>query len=221
MKKKSQKAIEIPIEDLIKNAHMKTLEASRKFWNTLLYTFFVWFCFVQLFGIAVWYMSDVSKLEISETAAEYIRIVRFSPHLLGFALLCAVALKLFRMAANRRDTLSVLSIAFASLAALLIFADRMTGCFTSVYINGVAEQMDVIQSWLISVCGMLSVVIFFRLFPDTQRNSKWAISLILCIVSAFVLSAIPFTPAEVLIVFPLGWLVCQSRKLLVDFTTSE
>lgn len=200
---------------------MKTLKTTRKFWNTSFYTFFVWFCFVQLFGIAVWYMGDVSKLEISETVAGYIRIVKFSPHLLGFALLCAIALKLFRMAANRRDTLSVLSIAFSSLSVLLIFADRMTGCFTSVAINGVAEQMDVIQSWLISICGMLSVVIVFRLFPDTQRNSKWAISLIICIVSAFVLSVIPFAPTQVLIVFPLGWLVCQSRKLLVDFTTAE
>ena len=200
---------------------MKTFETSKNFWNTSFYTFFVWFCFVQLFGIVVWYMGDASKLEISETAIEYIRIVRFSPHLLGFALLCAVALKLFRMATNRRDTLSVLSIAFAFLSALLIFADRMTGCFTSVYINGVAEQMDVIQSWLISVYGMLSVVIVFRLFPDTQRNSKWAISLITCIVSAFVLSVIPFAPTEALIAFPLGWLVCQSRKLLVDFTTAE
>lgn len=200
---------------------MKTLKTTRKFWNTSFYTFLVWFCFVQLFGLVIWYMGDVSKLEISETVATYIRIVRFSPHLLGFALLCAVALKLFRMATNRRDTLSVLSIAFASLSVFLIFADRMTGCFTSVYINGVGRQMDVIQSWLISVCGMLSVVIVFRLFPDTQRNSKWAISLILCIVSAFVLSVIPFAPAEALIVFPFGWLICQSQKLLVDFTTAE
>lgn len=200
---------------------MKTLETSGKFWNIAFHTFFVLFCFMQLFGIVVWYMSDVSKLEISETAATYIRIVRFSPHLLGFALLCAVALKLFRMAANRQDTLSALSIVFSILSALLILADRTTGCFASVSINGVAGQMDVIQSWLISVGGMISVVIVFRLFPDTQRNSKWALSLILCIVSAFVLSVIPFAPAEVLMVFPLGWLVCQSRKLLVDFTITE
>lgn len=200
---------------------MKTLGTSGKFWDISFNTFFVWFCFVQMFGIAVWYLGDVSKLETSETIAGYIRVVRSSPHLLGFALLCAVALKLSRMAANRRDTLSALSIAFAFLSAFLIFADRMTGCFTSVCINGVAGQMDVIQSWLISVCGMLSVVTVFRLFPDAQRNSEWAFSLILCIVSAFVLSVIPFAPAEALIVFPLGWLIRQSRKLLVGFTTAE
>ena len=201
---------------------MKTSETSRKFWNISFNTFLVWFCFVQLFGIVVWYLGDVSKLEIGETMAGCIRVIKFSPHLFGFVLLCGVALKLFRMAVNMKDTLSALLIVFSSLSVMLIFADRMTGCFTSVYINGVARQMDVIQSWSISICGMLSILLAFRLFPDTRRNSEWALSLIICIVSAFVLSVIPLAaPAEALIVFPLGWLVCQSRKLFVDFATAE
>lgn len=201
---------------------MKMLGTPRTFWNISFNTFFVWFCFVQLFGIVVWYLGDVSKLEIGESMAGCIRIVKLSAHLFGFALLCGVALKLFRIAVNMKDTLSALLIVFSSLSIILIFVDRMTGCFTSVYINGVARQMDVIQSWLISVCGMLSILLAFRLFPDTRRNSIWALSLIICIVSAFVLSVVaPATPAKALIVFPLGWLVCQSRKLLVDFAIIE
>ena len=91
-----------------------------------------------------------------------IRIVKFSLHLFGFVLLCGVALKLFRMSVNMKDTLSALLIMFSFLLVMLIFADRMTGCFTSVYINGVARQMDVIQSWSISICGMLSILLAFR-----------------------------------------------------------
>ncbi|MBE6282546.1 MAG: hypothetical protein E7095_10935 [Bacteroides sp.] len=201
---------------------MKMLETPRTFWNISFNTFFVWFCFVQLFGIVVWYLGDVSKLEIGETMAGCIRIVKFSLHLFGFVLLCGVALKLFRMSVNMKDTLSALLIMFSFLLVMLIFADRMTGCFTSVYINGVARQMDVIQSWSISICGMLSILLAFRLFPDMRRNSKWTLSLIICIVSAFVLSVIPLAaPAEALIVFPLGWLICQSRKLLADSATTE
>mgnify|MGYP004501696505 FL=1 len=201
---------------------MKTLETPRTIWNIAFNTFFVLFCFVQLFGIVVWYLGDVMKFGIGETMAGYIRVCKFSLHLFGFVLLCGVALKLFRMSVNMKDTLSALLIMFSSLLVMLIFADRMTGCFTSVYVNGVARQMDVIQSWLISICGMLSILLAFRLFPDTHRNSVWALSLIICIVSAFVLSVIPLAiPTKALIVFPLGWLVYQSRKLLVDFAIIE
>lgn len=201
---------------------MKASETLRKIWTISFNTFFAWFCFVQLFGIVVWYLGDVSKLEIGETMAGCIRAVKLSAHLFGFVLLCGVALKLFRMAVNMKDTLSALLIVFSSLAMILIFADRMTGCFTSGYINEVARQMDVIQSRLIAVCGMFSILLAFRLFPDTRRNSIWALSLIICIVSAFVLSVVaPAAPVRALIVFPLGWLVCQSRRLLIDFATAE
>lgn len=97
---------------------MKMLETPRTFWNISFNTFFVWFCFVQLFGIVVWYLGDVSKLEIGETMAGCIRIVKFSLHLFGFVLLCGVALKLFRMSVNMKDTLSALLIMFSFLLVM-------------------------------------------------------------------------------------------------------
>lgn len=185
--------------------------------NVVLYTFFVWFCFVQLFEIVVWYLGYVSKQEISENIILCLRISKFSLHVLGPLLLCGIALKLIKMAANKKDAMSVCLIILSLISTILIFADIITGCFTPDGINTITGKMNAIQYFMVSVCGMFSIIFVFRLFPDIHRNSNWALALAICIVSAFILHSIPLVaPVETLIVFPLGWLISQSRKLLIN-----
>ncbi|MGM9766839.1 MAG: hypothetical protein ACI3Z0_00035 [Candidatus Cryptobacteroides sp.] len=99
---------------------------------------------------------------------------------------------------------------------LMIFADRMTGCFTvSRIINGKYAGFDIVPLLLIMLVSVLALVLLFRLFgSDVKAVTNWGLSLFALFAFLLLLEAFSYsTFVNVLKPIPVYFLLCASAPL--------
>lgn len=99
---------------------------------------------------------------------------------------------------------------------LMIFSDRMTGCFTvSRFINGRFVGFDIVPLLLILLVTVLALVLLFRLFgSDVKAVTNWGLSLFALFAFLLLLEAFSYsTYVNVLKPIPVYFLLRYSAPL--------
>ena len=107
------------------------------------------------------------------------RLKAFGVNALGFLMIIWAGFRAANFARLTGDRTSLFCSLAVILLVILIFADRLTGCFTvSRFINGRYMAFDTAPLFLILLCTVLGLILIFRMLgSNVNAVTKWGLSL--------------------------------------------
>lgn len=144
------------------------------------------------------------------------RMKAMTVNVLGFLMTIWAGLRTVnfaRLTGDRTNLTCSLAVIFI---VLLIFADRLTGCFTvSRFINGRYVGFDTAPLFLILLCTVLALVLIFRMFGSEMKAvTNWGLSLFALYVFLLLLDAFDYSSyVNVLKPIPVYFLLRSSAPI--------
>lgn len=107
------------------------------------------------------------------------RLKAVGVNVLGFLMVIWASFRTANFARRTGDRTNLFCSLALILLVFLIFADRLTGCFTvSRFINGRITNFDTTPLFLVLLCTVLALILVFRMLgSDVNSVTKWGLSL--------------------------------------------
>lgn len=144
------------------------------------------------------------------------RIKNFTVLALLFMMIIWANLRVLRYAWKTGDRTNLTCSLGVMFLVLMIFADRMTGCFTvSRFLNGRYVGLDIVPLMLILLCTVLALILMFRILGrDIKAVTNWGLSLFALFAFLLLLEAFSYsTYVNVLKPIPVYFFLRSSAPL--------